>query len=67
MGTTATPTAYERLGISLPAIKSRVRRGRQMLRDVVDECCEVSFDRRGGVLGFARRESSQTVCPVTCA
>jgi RNA polymerase sigma-70 factor (ECF subfamily) len=41
--------AAEMLGISLPAMKSRVLRGREKLRDMFDECCKISVDCRGRV------------------
>ena len=42
----------ERLGISVSGTKSRVQRGRQMLRKELEECCRFEFDRRGKVIDF---------------
>jgi RNA polymerase sigma-70 factor (ECF subfamily) len=39
----------ERLGISLTATKSRIRRGRELARRELEACCRFEFDRRGGV------------------
>jgi len=39
----------QRLGITLTNAKSRVRRGRAQLREMLLDCCRFSFDRRGGV------------------
>lgn len=39
--------AAERLGIGLPALKARVRRGRARLRLALDACCAVILDGRG--------------------
>lgn len=39
--------AAERLGIGLPALKARVRRGRARLRVALDACCAVILDGRG--------------------
>ena len=39
-----------RLGISLSGAKSRVQRGRTMLKDMLLECCRFEFDRRGGIV-----------------
>ena len=39
-----------RLGISLSGAKSRVQRGRSMLKDMLLECCRFEFDRRGGIV-----------------
>jgi RNA polymerase sigma-70 factor (ECF subfamily) len=44
-----------RLDLSLTAVKSRVRRGRAMLRKKLQECCRFEFDRLGKVIGFERR------------
>ena len=40
----------QRLGVSLSAAKSRVQRGRMLLKDVLNQCCTFEFDRRGNVL-----------------
>jgi RNA polymerase sigma-70 factor (ECF subfamily) len=52
----------ERLGLSLSGAKSRVQRGRAALREVVEACCRVDFDRRGQVLDWERREGGCTSC-----
>jgi RNA polymerase sigma-70 factor, ECF subfamily len=41
--------AAEMLGISLPAMKSRVLRGREKIREMFEECCRISVDCRGRV------------------
>ena len=56
--------AARQLGISLPAIKSRVLRGRGMLREALIRCCEIELGPTGRVLDCAPRGS--TPCPV-CA
>ncbi len=38
------------LGLSLTATKSRVRRARLQLREMLDACCRFEFDRRGRVI-----------------
>ena len=45
-----------RLGLSLTAVKSRVRRGRQMLKAKLQACCRFEFDRLGQVIGWERRK-----------
>ena len=45
----------ERLGVSLPAAKSRVQRGRAALKAMLHECCDFEIDRRGNVVDFQRR------------
>ncbi len=49
-----------RLGLSLSAVKSRVRRGRERLKQVLDDCCSFELDRRGNVLDWQVR--SGAVC-----
>jgi RNA polymerase sigma-70 factor (ECF subfamily) len=51
----------ERLGLSLSGAKSRVQRGRAMLRGVLEACCHFEFDRRGNVLDYEPRRD-RTVC-----
>ncbi|MBC8144120.1 MAG: RNA polymerase sigma factor SigZ [bacterium] len=45
----------DRESISLSGAKSRVQRGRAMLKDLLDQCCRFEFDRRGHVVGFQSR------------
>ena len=44
-----------RLGLSLTAVKSRVRRGRAMLKRKLQDCCRFEFDRLDRVIGYERR------------
>lgn len=44
-----------RLGLSLTAVKSRVRRGRALLRRKLQACCRFEFDALGQVIGWERR------------
>jgi RNA polymerase sigma-70 factor (ECF subfamily) len=48
--------AAERLGLSLPGAKSRVQRGRALLRAMLLRCCEIETDRRGRVIAFETRD-----------
>jgi len=41
--------AAEMLGISLSGMKSRVQRGREKIRHMFEECCQISVDCRGRV------------------
>ncbi len=53
----------EHLGLSLPATKSRVLRGRAMLRKSLDDCCRFERDRRGSVIDCTpHARSSCTEC-----
>jgi RNA polymerase sigma-70 factor (ECF subfamily) len=53
----------ERLGITLPAVKSRIQRGRRLLRRMLLECCRFEFDRRGNIVEFERRKPQE---PCNC-
>lgn len=44
-----------RLDLSLTAVKSRVRRGRAMLKKKLQDCCRLEFDRKGKIIGYERR------------
>ena len=41
-----------RLGLSLSGAKSRIQRGRVMLKDILEQCCRFEFDRRGNVMDY---------------
>jgi RNA polymerase sigma-70 factor (ECF subfamily) len=51
----------DRLGLSLAAAKSRVQRGRALLKDVLTGCCVFHVDRRGNVVDVDPRPE-RTVC-----
>lgn len=56
-GLTQQETA-DRLGLSLSGVKSRVQRGRARLRQMLDTCCRIETDGRGGIIAFERRPTS---------
>lgn len=47
--------AAAQLGLSYSGFKSRVQRGRAKLREVLDQCCAVAVDVRGGVIEIVPR------------
>ncbi len=53
--------AAKMLDISLSGLKSRVQRGRQLLRRSLDECCHIALDARGQVLSCEPRPDGRTV------
>ena len=56
--------AAEMLGVGLSAMKSRVQRGREKLRAMLDACCEIALDARGHVIACApRRGNAPDGCP----
>lgn len=55
--------AARRLGLSPSGMKSRVQRGRAMLRKLVADCCEVELDARKRIVDYEPREPS---CDIGC-
>ena len=55
--------AAEMVGISVSGMKSRVQRGREQLRKLFDQCCEIAIDARGKVTDYAPRARP---CPPSC-
>ena len=51
-----------RLGLSVSGAKSRLQRGRALLRQALLDCCSFEFDRRGGIIDYAPRQE----CPPGC-
>lgn len=43
------------LGISVSGMKSRVQRGRQKLREALEDCCRIALDARGRVVSCEPR------------
>jgi RNA polymerase sigma-70 factor (ECF subfamily) len=48
--------AARQLGVSVSGMKSRVQRARHRLRAVVEDCCRVELDRRGGITDYTPRK-----------
>ena len=51
--------AAEMLGISLSGMKSRVQRGRDRIREMFEECCDISVDCRGRVVDCEARDLAE--------
>jgi len=47
--------AAREAGVSISGMKSRVKRGREQLRQMLVRCCEIEVDVRGGVADFHLR------------
>ncbi|MBI5381151.1 MAG: RNA polymerase sigma factor SigZ [Opitutae bacterium] len=47
-----------RLDLSLTAVKSRVQRGRAMLKKKLQDCCRLEFDRYGKIIDYERRRTA---------
>jgi RNA polymerase sigma-70 factor, ECF subfamily len=54
--------AADALGLSLSGAKSRVQRGREKLRTLLDECCQIGVDKRGRVIDCEPRRQSSCRC-----
>lgn len=52
--------AAEMLGVSLSGLKSRVQRGRDKIRHMFEECCQISVDCRGRVIECEARAFPRT-------
>jgi RNA polymerase sigma-70 factor (ECF subfamily) len=46
-------------GVSLSGMKSRVQRGRRLLRRMFEECCQLTIDARGRVIDATRHEDAR--------
>jgi len=55
-------TVAAALGISPTAAKSRVRRARLLLREMLERCCQFEFDQRGHVIEATPREACGCDC-----
>jgi RNA polymerase sigma-70 factor (ECF subfamily) len=42
----------DRLGLTLSGAKSRIQRGRSMLKGILDQCCRFEFDGRGNMIDY---------------
>lgn len=51
----------DRLGLSLSGAKSRIQRGRVLLKAAFDACCRFEFDQRGNLINCDPRPG-QTMC-----
>ena len=51
-----------RLGLSISGAKSRVQRGRALLKQMLLDCCHFELDRRGGVIDYYPRRDCAGPC-----
>ncbi len=52
----------DHLNLSLSATKSRVRRGKLLIKDALTDCCQFEFDQRGRVVDYKRRTDTRSFC-----
>ncbi len=50
----------DRLGLALSGAKSRIQRGRALLKEVLQQCCSFELDVRGRVLDCDPKPNQQT-------
>lgn len=58
--------AAEMLGVSLSGMKSRVQRGRERLRALIEACCEIALDARGQIIACEPRSPGGPGGPGGC-
>ncbi|MCX5874962.1 MAG: RNA polymerase sigma factor SigZ [Deltaproteobacteria bacterium] len=49
-------------GISLSGAKSRVQRGRAILKNMLAECCRLEFDHSGRLCDYERKDGACNTC-----
>lgn len=52
----------EMLGLSVSGAKSRVQRGRKMLKEMLTSCCSLEFDRMGNIIDYRHNTSDCKYC-----
>ncbi|GAB6151508.1 RNA polymerase sigma factor SigZ [Desulfosporosinus burensis] len=52
----------EKLGISISGAKSRVQRGRKLLKEMLLGCCQLEVDRRGNIIDYKHKNSECDYC-----
>ena len=52
----------ERQGLSLSGAKSRIQRGRAMLKEMLTDCCRFHFDHQGKVVDYEGKGSKCGSC-----
>ena len=52
----------EQLGLSKSGAKSRVQRGKQLLKSLFLKCCDIHTDRRGNVVDYQERHQPSRPC-----
>ncbi len=52
----------QELGMSISGAKSRVQRGRLMLKEALLDCCKIEFDRVGNVIDYKHKTKNCKFC-----
>jgi len=51
-----------RQGTSLSGAKSRVQRGRALLKGMLEDCCRLEFDHKGRLCNYERKDKTCDAC-----
>ncbi len=49
-------------GTSLSGAKSRVQRGRALLKEMLADCCRLEFDHKGRLCDYERKDKACDAC-----
>ena len=52
----------DKQGLSLSGAKSRVQRGRAMIKDLLSQCCRFDFDQQGNVIDYQGKQDNCGKC-----
>ncbi|REL37158.1 RNA polymerase sigma factor SigZ [Thalassotalea euphylliae] len=52
----------EQLGISYSTLKSRVQKGRMLLKTLFDDCCHFELDKKGNLIEFIEKPTNCLRC-----
>ena len=52
----------EKQGLSLSGAKSRIQRGRAMIKDMLNHCCRFEIDHRGTMVDYQTNDSASKNC-----
>jgi RNA polymerase sigma-70 factor (ECF subfamily) len=53
-------------GVTLSGAKARVQRGRQIVKEMLTDCCQFEFDQQGTMVDYELRKSSCEGCDTSC-
>lgn len=52
----------DKKGISLSGAKSRVQRGRNLLKELMHECCEIELNQNNHIIDFSKKSDKKNCC-----
>jgi RNA polymerase sigma-70 factor (ECF subfamily) len=52
----------ERYGMAYPSMRSRVQRGRERLKQLFYNCCNIEVDKRGNILSAQQKNNCENSC-----